>query len=434
MNSSGRYGLAKHFAQSEKDEDRQAPKGDLNAAQEEAPVSAGDTVLRPIPTIDAAAGDDDARVEPDLPALKSSYNSEGLKRVRRKHTKRKNPLLIGLAIAAGVVLLLGGIVVYWVTSLNRSLQIEPEEQQALVEALAVPENNTEDLSKSNAFYALIVGSDARTGLDGARGDVMMLCRIDPDAGTVHLISIPRDTMINLGGNTEKINASFAYAGAAGAVSAVSSFAGVPISHYAEVDFNGLVEVVDLVGGVWVNVPEAFSERGYSFEAGEQLMNGDQALVYARQRYSFSGGDFTRTQSQRQIVEGIIDKILAASPGEIPSYVRALAGMVSTDCNVTDLVSLALAFRENGVKIYSTICPSYTLWQDGVSYVGTMYDEWAQLMQRVDAGMDPASTDPIPEAQASNEKLGAATNAAGPRDYAALAEEAGLTTDDVDKPQ
>ena len=414
--------MAKHFSQD----------SSTTAAQ---PSEAHASDLKPIPTIELDGdGGGDGRPETDLPTLKSSYNPDGLTRVRRKRKKRVNPLFIGLGIFAGALLLLGGIVVYWVISLNHSLQIDPSEQQALVEALAVPENNSGDIASSNAFYALIVGSDSRPGVDGARGDVMMLCRVDPDAGTVHLISIPRDTMITLGGSTEKINASFAYAGAAGAVRAVSTFAGVPITHYVEVDFNGLVEVVDLVGGVWVNVPESFSAGGHYFEAGEQLLNGEQALIYARERYTFTGGDFTRTQSQRQIVEGIIDKVLAASPGEIPSYVRALAGMVSTDYNVTDLVSLALAFRENGVKIYSAIVPSYTLWQDDVSYVGTMYDEWAQLMQRVDAGMDPASTDPIHEAQASNSQLGAATNSAAPRDYAALVEEAGLTTDDVDTPQ
>ena len=110
-------------------------------------------------------------------------------------------------------------------------------------------------------------------------------------------------------------------------------------------------------------------------------------------------------------------------------------MISTDYSVADFVSLAMAFRESGVKLYSAICPSYTLWQDGVSYVGTMYEEWADLMKRVDAGLDPNDTsDPIPEPQASNDALGAATNAASPHSYQDLVDEAGLTTDDIDTPQ
>ena len=258
--------------------------------------------------------------------------------------------------------------------------------------------------------------------------------VDPDAGTVHLVSIPRDTMITLNGNTEKINAAFAYGGAASAVNAVSKLAGVPITHFVEVGFEGVIDVVDYVGGVWVNVPEPFSGGGYYFDAGEQLLNGEQALAYARQRYAFTGGDFTRSQSQRQIVQGIIDKVLAAPPTELPGLVSVLARMISTDMSAGDIASLALKFRENGVKIYSTVAPSYTLWEGDISYVGTMYNEWAELMKRVDAGMDPASTDPIPEPQASSETLGAATNGAAPRDYYDLVDEAGLTTDDIDTPQ
>lgn len=408
--------MAKHFAQ----------------------IDGGDTGPKPvteIPVIERASEEVDDEPNLELEVLKSSYDSENLRRVRKKRKTRKNPLLIALAIVGGGLLLLGGLFAYWLATLDHSLKMDPAEQAALVEELTTHDDEVyELLYDSNAFYVLIVGSDARSGLAGARGDVMMLCRVDPDAGTVHLVSIPRDTMIILNGNTEKINAAFAYGGAASAVNAVSKLAGVPITHFVEVGFEGVIDVVDYVGGVWVNVPEPFSGGGYYFDAGEQLLNGEQALAYARQRYAFSGGDFTRSQSQRQIVQGIIDKVLAAPPTELPGLVSALARMISTDMSAGDIASLALKFRENGVKIYSTVAPSYTLWEGDISYVGTMYNEWAELMKRVDAGMDPASTDPIPEPQASSETLGAATNGAAPRDYYDLVDEAGLTTDDIDTPQ
>lgn len=415
-------------------------EGGIDGARRRTPTGESGSSLRDLPVIEiptierdqTGSGDDDLRF--DLETLGSSFDNESLTRVRHKRKKRKNPVIIGLAIAAGAVLLVIGLVFYWMLTLDHDMHMGSAEQQALVEALRVPEDNVEPIVNSDAFYVLIVGSDAREGVDGARGDVMMLARIDTKAGTVHLISIPRDTMVNFGGGVEKINAAFAYGGAAGAVRAVSSFAGVHISHFVEVDFEGLVEVVDLVGGVWVNVPVEFSVGGYHFNAGEQLLDGEHALAYARQRYSFSGGDFTRTQSQRQIVEGLLDKILASSPAELPSIIRALARCVATDYSSADLVRLALLFRESGVKLYSCICPSYTFWEDDVSYVGTMYDEWADLMKRVDAGLDPNDTSiPIPEPQASSDHLGAATNAASPRDYRALVEESALTTDDVDTP-
>ena len=92
--------------------------------------------------------------------------------------------------------------------------------------------------------------------------------------------------------------------------------------------------------------------------------------------------------------------------------------------------LALKLQGGQLTVHSAAVPSYTFWQDDVSYVGTMYEEWQAMMRRMDAGLDPADTvAAVPEPQASDEKLGAATNAASPRDYQELAAE-GMTTDDV----
>ncbi|MBM6893272.1 LCP family protein, partial [Enorma massiliensis] len=99
------------------------------------------------------------------------------------------------------------------------------------------------------FYVLILGSDARESDSGSRSDVIMLARVDPGAGSVSLVSIPRDTMVTINGSTQKINAAYAHGGSAMAVRAVSEFAGVPISHFVSVHFEELEEIVDMLGGV-----------------------------------------------------------------------------------------------------------------------------------------------------------------------------------------
>ena len=393
-----------------------------------------------IPRIDDADDDLPQAVTSDVQlggaaqCLISSHDRENLTRVRRKRRSGKRAVLIGLGIVALSIALVSGLFAYWVSTLDRTMRMDPEENRALVESLTAP-NGGVPANEMDPFYVLIVGSDARETVAGARGDVMILARVDAKNGVVHLVSIPRDTIVIADGGREmKINASFAYGGASGAVKYVSEFAGVPISHYVEIDFEGLVSVIDALGGVWVDVPEAFSARGYSFDAGPQLLDGEQALVYARERYSFSGGDFTRAQSQRQIVKGVIDKVLQASPADIPGIVQELAGMVTTDYHVTELVKLALAFRESGVTLYSSVCPSYAFWKDDVSYVGTMHAEWQDMMRRVDAGLDPNdTTQTIPEPQASSTTLGAATNSGSPEDYQELADSSALTTDDVNTP-
>ena len=359
-------------------------------------------------------------------------NSDGLRRGKKKKSKLPKILITVFAVLFALIVCAGIALALWVNSLNKSMGFEDEAQKQELMRVLAPSNDGQNAQESSAFYMLILGSDAREGDGASRADVTMLCRIDPDTATVDLVSIPRDTMVEIDGyGTQKINAAYSFGGAAGAVETVSQFAGVDISHYAEVHFEELESVVDELGGIWVNVPEAFQAGNISFDAGEQKLNGEQALAFARERHNVSGGDFGRAQAQRIIVQAIIKQVLNTPPAELPSIVGKLASSVSTDYSVTDLVSLAQTFQGKSLVMYSAVCPSYSLSRDGVSYVATMFDEWRAMMQRVDAGLDPSDTEAsIPEPQAEDERLGAASNSPAPRHYAGLAENAGLTTDDV----
>ena len=359
-------------------------------------------------------------------------DSDGLIRVRKKRrTVSKLAIIIPVAILALFAAVGAGLALY-VSSLDSAMAPSPQEQEALDQVLT-PVVATQ--GEEEPFYLLLLGSDARAGDTASRSDVTMLVRVDAEAATVSLISIPRDTMVTIDGSMQKINAAYALGGAAQAVQTVSEFAGVPISHYASVDFESLEKLVDDLGGVWVNVPESFAagNGGMDFVAGEQRLTGAQALAFARERYNVTGGDFGRAQAQRMVVEAIIKQVLAAEPVQLPGLISQLASSVTTDLNVGDLIHYARIFQgsDTGATIYSAACPSYSLSIDGVSYVGTEFDEWRAMMQRVDAGLDPADeAAEIPEEQQANESLGAASNSAAPRDYQSLAESAGLTTDDV----
>ncbi len=350
------------------------------------------------------------------------------KQARKKSRGKK--IALGVAIALVVALAGGGTAMaLYLNGINQTIQggMDETEKLELVEELA-PAKSTD-----GSYYVGIFGSDARKGETASRSDVTMLARIDPDKGVVDLVSVPRDTMIDMGEHgTQKINAAYAFGGPSEAVKTLSTFAGVPITHYVEVHFDELKDVVNELGGIEVSVPEGFysDTSGLTIEKGEQTLDGDEALAFARERHAVSGGDFSRAQAQRMIIEAIVEKILAASPADIPGIVESLARCVTTDYSVTDLVNLALTFKDKGLTMYSAACPSYTLNQNGVSYVGTQYKEWQAMMRRVDAGLDPNDdAAEIPEPQASDTELGAASNAASPTDYEALAAD-GMTTDDV----
>lgn len=365
--------------------------------------------------------------EPVKPAGGEPAGGEELRRVKKKKYRALKYVGIGCGSLLALVVVFVAIFAVWFGMLGSSMSIKDDAERQELEDELTPVN-----SASDPFYVLILGSDARESDSGSRSDVIMLARVDPGAGSVSLVSIPRDTMVTINGSTQKINAAYAHGGSAMAVRAVSEFAGVPISHFVSVHFEELEEIVDMLGGVWVDVPESFSagNGGMSFEAGNQLLNGQQALAYARERYNVSGGDFGRAQAQRQIVEAVIRQVLASSPVELPGLIGQLANCITTDLSVTDIVGYAQEFLGKELTVYSAICPSYTLSQDGVSYVATMFDEWKRMMQLVDAGLDPNdATAEIPSELADNADLGAASNSPAPRDYEGLAANA-MTTDDV----
>ena len=346
--------------------------------------------------------------------------AKGLKKVAKV-------CLIVVAIVMLLMIGAGAFALHWISALDGSMNVGESEE--LNEVLKGPAKEEE-----SAFYMLLLGSDAREGESYSRSDVNMLVRVDPEVGSVCLVSIPRDTMVDIPGyGTQKINAAYAFNGPVGAITTVSDFAGVDIRHYAEIHFDELIELVDLLGGVEVNVSEPMYSwtDGVEIPAGVQTLSGGQALDYARDRHSMAGGDYSRAQAQRQIVEAILTKVTKMSVTELPAFIEEAADCVSTDLSIKDLIGLGLKFNSTGVNVYSSVCPSYSFMQDGVSYTGTMYNEWKTLMQRMDAGLDPEDeTATIPDEQLNNERLGSAENAMSPRDYDP--ENAGLTTDDVIK--
>lgn len=324
----------------------------------------------------------------ESPVTQYSRSNSSYSHVAKKKMGRGKKIAIG--IAAALLLIFAGVgtaAALYINSINSALSFEDEgEARELKEAL-VPVQNEDD-----SFYVMLLGSDAR-GDEASRSDVNILLRVDPTKGQLTMVSIPRDTKVEIEGyGTQKINAAYAYGGASLAVETVSDFAGVSISHYAEIHFDELISLIDTLGGVEVEVPVAIHDEnaGGSIEAGLQLLNGEQALVFARSR-AYEDGDFTRTSNQRILLQAIIDKVLAMPATQLPGTIQSLAQCVTTDYNVNDIVALAQKFQSSGsLTMYSGMVPSSTAMIDGVSYVITDEAAWAEMMQVVDAGEDPAA--------------------------------------------
>ncbi|NHM13443.1 LCP family protein [Xiamenia xianingshaonis] len=370
-----------------------------SANSEKAPVGAYTPVYQPGTQKSAAANKAFERQ-----SAVSQYSRSNPAYSHRKTSKGRK-VLIGLLIAI-VVLGVGATAAFALTnaylnSINDKLNTgtkSADEVQKIIDTLKPAPSGFDE-----PFYMILIGSDEREedASMGQRSDTNIVVRVDAPNSQLTLVSIPRDTKIEIDGyGTNKFNAAYSYDGTAGVIREASQLLGVDISHYAEVDFSQLVDLVDAVGGVDVYVEERIDDPdadGTSanpdwdriiLEVGEHHLNGDQALCFARSR-AFVDGDFTRTNNQRQLIEAIVEKVLAMPVTELPGVIDKAAACVSTDLTVQDIITLAQYFSEGDLTMYSAMVPSYTQMIGDVSYVINDEEKTKEMMEVVDAGGDPS---------------------------------------------
>lgn len=312
-----------------------------------------------------------------------------VRKKRKKHGKAKKVILIVLAVIVVLCVAAGAAAALYMNSISDSMKMDSEQQSELDTVLS-------ESTVQEPYYVLLLGSDARANDTASRSDTMILVRVDANVGKATLVSIPRDTKVEIEGHgTQKINAAYAFGGPAGAVEAVENMSGIEISHYAEIHFNELEKAVDQLGGIWVDVPVSSNQTGsshskYQFSAGMQKMSGEQVLAFARERYGYNEGDFQRAENQRIVVQSLADAVLSLPPTDLPGTVQSLANCISTDYSLNELIELAQTFQSaEHYYFYSAMVPSTTQTIDGVSYTITLEDEWANMMQMVDTGQDPS---------------------------------------------
>lgn len=315
---------------------------------------------------------------------------------RRRRRKRKIvtavvTVFVCLFVGAGVAT--AAFLDYVTNQLNHGDKSQAE-LDAITDVLSYHSNLTEP------FYMMLLGSDARAGDTsmGARTDTNIVVRVDPVDNKLTMVSIPRDTKIEIEGTTQKFNAAYSYGGAAGSIKAANELLGIRISHYAEVNFESLMSLVDAVGGVDVYVDETIDDNDADLdyrmqhnviEKGEQHLDGQQALTFARSR-AFADGDFTRTSHQRELIIALIDKILAQPITQLPTVIQKASTSVTTDLSIADIIALAEQFKDEGdLVVYNAMVPSYTQDIGGISYVINDAEMTAEMMEVVEAGEDPA---------------------------------------------
>ena len=283
--------------------------------------------------------------------------------------RRRSRLKRTLAVLLALVLLItiGGTAAY-LLFLNHTVSSNVERQSLLPTpgvsgATPAP---TKKAAAKQAQNILIIGSDARSGLAGARSDVIVLMHVAGNRKTVNLVHFPRDLYVPIPGRgKDKINAAFAYGGAPLLVQTLQDLVGVPVDHVAIVDFEGFKRMTDAVGGVNVYVEESSSGGGHTFTKGFQQMGGAEALAFVRERKSLSEGDISRGRRQQAFIKALMLKSLSkdvlANPVRLAQFVDAGTSNLTVDdgFTVSEMRKEALSLRSLRGKDITFITAPFT---------------------------------------------------------------------------
>lgn len=211
------------------------------------------------------------------------------------------------------------------------------------ETTAAVEEEEEPVQDGHRTNILVLGVDARPGDDHSRSDTMMLVSIDPELNKAAIISIPRDTRVDIPGSSfDKINAANYEGGPQMAVRTVEQLMDINIDNYVEMDFKGFKSIVDILGGVTINVPQRMYKPSEDIDLrpGEQLLNGRQALAFVRFR-GYVMGDIDRTAMQQQFIKALAKEVLKPQTiTKLPKLAKEGLEYVDTDLTVKDVIKLA----------------------------------------------------------------------------------------------
>ena len=293
----------------------------------------------------------------------------------------KKALIAACSLLGVLVLAVAGVFLgirHSIDSQIRHVQIDTEQSRPAP---------AQSAASGDDINFLILGSDSRqSGGDptdwqaGAqRSDVMMLVQITGDRKGINIMSIPRDSWVDIPGHgTAKINAAYSYGGADLTIQTVQQLTGVTVDHFMVTDFSSFEELTDILGGVEIA----------SREDGVKTYTGEQALRFVRERYSLPRGDFDRMRRQqawmRAIMQKTFDQEVLTDVPKLSSMLTALLEHSAVDQTLgfDSMLSLATeltAIRSGSVSFFTAPFTGTGTSEDGQSIVNLDAERLADLM-------------------------------------------------------
>ncbi|SDN08658.1 transcriptional attenuator, LytR family [Psychrobacillus sp. OK028] len=249
-----------------------------------------------------------------------------------RSSRRKRRPRIGRFVFVILLFLTIGIGIYTVTQYSSGYKIANTEQKEPMDFRG------DTYKQGQRENILVLGVDTR-GEEQSRTDTMMVFSWDKENNDVKVISFMRDIYADIPGyQSYKLNTAFYLGEVQLLKNTINEMFGLPIHHYALIDFNSFESLVDIIapGGVPVNVEKDMSEKiGVTLTKGQQNLNGKELLGYARFR-SDSEGDFGRVGRQQLVMEVLKDELLSVGNiPNLPKFIGATEGYIQTDYSRSD---------------------------------------------------------------------------------------------------
>ncbi len=327
-------------------------------------------VIKKIRDLDKLDKDDEKDIEELLEDNKEEKQEEMARRAKKKEKQKKHKKNRGLRIFAIIIVLLVVIFGAGVTGAYMFLNSKMSKMNyEHIDTTQIGINEETDKKLKGYRTFAIFGVDSRSDDyedDDNRSDSIILATLNQDTGDISMVSIYRDTFVDVEENgytrLDKINHAFAYGGIQNSLKSINNALDLNVREYVAVNFYALIDAVDALGGLELNItneeknvmnreyikelnkvlPQERPDYGYVEpiqEAGKQHVNGAQVLAYCRVRYT-AGGDYKRTERMRTILNMLLNKVKQLSVTELNKFIDEMLPKVKSNVVANDVFGLA----------------------------------------------------------------------------------------------
>lgn len=283
-------------------------------------------------------------------------NKPDVHQQKSKARKRKQRNKIILIVVELLVLAILAVVLYGISKLEKISRPDSDSMEQVERNDDIEDEVLEVMDKFRTVAVFGLDNRSNGNFSSGNSDVIILVTINNETQEVKMCSVYRDTYLDIGdGKFRKCNAAFSKGGPQASISMLNKNLDLDISDYVTVDFNAVVECVDLLGGVELEITdlEAHYMIGYVDEinkmtghnskvpdaGGTYLMDGVQATAYARIRYT-TGDDYKRTERQRTVIAKMVEKAQRSDLKTINAIIDEVFEDIETSFSNTDLIALA----------------------------------------------------------------------------------------------